>query len=419
MSTQFLIDSPDPRAEAGLKVRLAIDSSRNIHLVYLVSSPPNFTMSHAIGTPGQVSLLLIGGNPVASQSYSWKVFDDVLPSATVSPFLPFDLAVDSHDVPHLCFQGMASRSIGDVRHGMWNGSVFSSEVVTSPSAPTFDLTDIAMTIGSDDSIHMAFADDAQGLQYATRASGAKGFTVETVEPRPGNYDKVSVATGAHGKVAISYLADVDPNRPGIAMNYAEKTPPGHWTRDTVVPPSIGAAGFFFSPGSAQTEVPNSLVLDQNGVPHIVFFLAAPLPAPSGIRHTTWTSAGFGFWANGGFGELIEESAAASHAKLMIDKNNALHVAYQAFQSGAGTAGDLRFATRTVSNWASATVDSARNSGWSVSAAMDPQSAEPQIAYGAEFGGSGAMMLRHAWALDIVRIPFPHKRPKVNIVRRPG
>jgi hypothetical protein len=43
-----------------------------------------------------------------------------------------------------------------------------------------------------------------------------------------------------------------------------------------------------------------------------------------------------------------------------------------------------------------------NSGWAISATIDPTSGVPHIAY-----GNGAFELKHPWALDLIRVPrFP-------------
>src|SRR5262249_6787629 len=147
-----------------------------------------------------------------------------------------------------------------------------------------------------------------------------------------------------GETGITYIVE---GHTGFQLIYAEKRPSG-WIRDTADPDT---APFAVSAGPEQ--ITNSLVIDANGVPHIAFFGGGP--GGPGIRHATWTTAGRGFWAISGFGELVDKNGQPSLAKILLDKNNVLHIAYQASQGPASTT-ELRFATRTVSGWATTTVD---------------------------------------------------------------
>jgi hypothetical protein len=414
MSTQWISEVPDMTAGAGLNIRMTIDSARNVHVAYVVNNQLNYR----IGSPGQVIVVLGGGGSlVGIQTYQWVRHDNVLPSSAWSvPTPQFDLAVDSKGRAHLCFQGIEMQDhmmLGDVQHAVWNGSAFVSEDVLPASAASTLLSGLAMTIASDDSVHIAFSDNHLGLQYATRVHDADPFQLAVVDNRASNFSNLSIAVGSGGKTGISYIFDPGSN---AQLIYAEKMPAG-WLLDTAVP---GPITFGTSAWAAALSLPlvgtNSLVIDPNGIPHIAFFNGGP--GGPGIRHVTWTTAGRGFWAFAGFGELVDQSGLASPAKMLLDKNNVLHIAYQASAGPAGTTSQLRFATRTVSGWATGTVDPSMNSGWSIAAAMDP-SGEPHIAYGFEFSGVGAFLLKHTWALDLIRIPFPHKKQPINIVRRPG
>ena len=45
--------------------------------------------------------------------------------------------------------------------------------------------------------------------------------------------------------------------------------------------------------------------------------------------------------------------------------------------------------------------------------MDPKTGEPHIAYGFEFSGFGAFLLKHTWAIDLIRIAWPQKKRPIN------
>ena len=414
MSTQWIAEVPDMTAGSGLNIRMAIDSARNVHLAYVVNNQLNYR----IGTPGPIAILFIGGTLVPSQTYQWTRHDNVLPSSAWSvPSPQFDLAVDSRNRAHLCFQGIEMQDhmmLGDVQHAVWNGAAFVSADVLPANAPSTSLSALAMTIASDDSVHIAFSDNTMGVRYATHAHDADPFQLANIDTRAGAYSNMSISVGSGGKAGISYIFDPGSN---AQLIFAEKMPTT-WLLDTAVPGPMTLGSNSWAAGLGLPRVgTNSLVIDPSGVPHIAFFNDGP--GGPGIRHVTWTSAGRGFWAVAGFGELVDPSGLASSAKILLDQNNALHIAYQASPAPGGTTTQLRFATRTVSGWASVVVDPSMNSGWSISAALAPNG-EPHIAYGFEFSGVGAFLLKHAWAVDIVRIPFfPHnKKPPIHIVRRP-
>jgi hypothetical protein len=314
-------------------------------------------------------------------------------------------------------------TLGDVQHAVWDSStsIFVSRDVLPANAASTVLSGITMTIAKDDFIRIAFSDNQLGLQYATRAHASDpardsdAFQLTNIETRGGDFSNLSIAVGSGGKTGMSYFF----NLPGLdaQLIYAEEMPSG-WVRDTADPGPItfgqitGSSGISVLP----PEGANSLVIDANGVPHIAFFGGGP--GGPGIRYSTWTAAGRFSWAIAGYGELIDKDGQPSSAKILLDKSNVLHVAYQASQGPAATTTELRFATRTVSGWSMETVDPSINSGWAISAAIHPTTGEPHIAYGFESMGMGTFELKHTWALDLIRIPFPHKRPPINIVTRP-
>ncbi len=416
MSTLWLADVLDTTAGSGLNIRMTIDSDKNIHLAYIM----NNQLTYKIGTPGQIGLQFRAGFFVPIQTYQWARHDNVLPSFAWGLSSPFDLAVDSNNMAHLCFQGIELQDhmmLGDLQHAVWDGSTFVTADVLSPFAASTFLSGLAMTITNDDSVHIAFSDNQLGLRYATRAHASDPFQLEDVDTRGGTFSNLSIAVGSGGNTGISYIFKLAGTGNDPLLMYAEKMP-SKWLLDLAFsgPMTFGPGAWAAGLGLPNVGT-NSLVIDPNGVPHIAFFNAG-LGSP-GIHHGTWTTAGRGSWALGGFGELIDQAGLPDTAKLLLDKNNVLHIAYQA-SPNAGNTSELRFATRTVSSWATATVDPSVDSGWSIAAALHPITGEPHIAYGFEASGVGsAFSLKHSWALDILRIPFPppphKKRP---ILQRP-
>jgi hypothetical protein len=417
MSTQWISEVPDMRADSGLNIRMAIDSAANLHVAYLV----NHQLTYAISNPGPPALLFTGGMPLIRQTYQWTRHDNVLPSSEWGiPSPPFDLAVDSNNRAHLCFQGIEMTDhmmLGDLQHAVWDGSQFVSADVLPANNPSISLSGLAMTIAKDDSVHIAFAPshNQAGLWYATRANSSAAFQRVEVDSQAGSITNLSIAVGSSGQVGISYILDLTGHDPSLM--YAEKTSSG-WLLDTAVPAPLTFGTNTWAIGLALPNMgTSSLVIDAGGVPHIAFFNDGP--GGPGIRHVTWTSAGRHFWTLSGFGELVDAMGLPSTAKILLDKNNALHIAYQAMPGPGSNSSQLRFATRTIAGWAPATVDASTNSGWSISAAIDPKNVEPHIVYGFEFSGFGAFLLKHTWAVDMARLPFPPpKHPRRKILQRP-
>jgi hypothetical protein len=416
MSTQWIPEVPDMRADSGIDIRMAIDSAGNVHVAYIV----NHQLTYAIGSPGAISLVLLGGLPVLFQTYQWTRHDNVLPSMEWSiPSPPFDLAVDSNNRAHLCFQGIETTdhmTLGDVQHAIWDGSRFESADVLPANAPSISLSGIAMAIASDDSVHIAYAGSNTSLSYATRAHDADPFQRVEVDARTDRITNLSIAVGSSGQVGISYIIDQAGNN-SLSVVYAEKQA-GGWILDTAVPAPLSFGSTMWGAGLSLPNLgTSSLVIDPNGVPHIACFNDGP--GGPGLRHVTWTTAGRGFWTMGGFGELVDAMALPFVARMLLDKNNALHIAYQALSGTGATTSQLRFATRTIAGWATTTADATINSGWSASAAINPKNGEPHIAYGFEFSGFGALLLKHTWAVDTTRIPFPPKHKPIKIIKRPS
>src|SRR5262249_55018912 len=104
----------------------------------------------------------------------------------------------------------------------------------------------------------------------------------------------------------------------------------------------------------------------------------------------------------------------SPASILVDQSGVLHIVYQA-QGPIGM--ELRLATRAGSGpWLTGTVDAGLSSGFAVSAAMNPNG-QPHIAYGYIPFVNGWLALKHTFSVNVM--PFPRKRPKRPIPRRPG
>jgi hypothetical protein len=283
---------------------------------------------------------------------------------------------------------------------------------------------VRMTIGKDDSVHIAYAlpTDQHGkatLKYATRAGAAKDtdpFQLTVIDNRSGRFSNVSIANSG-GKTAVSYITEAWGNPNSFILIYAEKTSPTVWTTEVAdpgpmasgLPPNVAGA-YFADQGT------NSLVLDTNGAPHIAYFNDG-----LGIRHGTRAPTSGSSWVSdsqGRPGEPVDAAGQASPASILLDQSGVLHIAYQA-QGPIGM--ELRYATRAGSGpWVTGTVDAGLNSGFAVSAALNPNG-QPHIAYGYIPFANGLLELKHtfSFSVNLTLERFPVKRPKRPIPRRPG
>jgi hypothetical protein len=418
MTILFVSEDPDPTFGSGENIRLCIDATGKLHLVYT----ENNQLTYATATPGPFTLVMTGTGPLITQKYQYDFHHNVVPGFGWGVMSLFDLAVDSQGTAHICFQGVQSidhMNLGDVQHAVWNGNQFVSMDILAANAPSVSLNGIAMTIAKNDSVHIAFCDQF-GLHYAMRAPQASSFQVlEDVDTTQGsNISTLSIAVGSGGTTGISYIfRQAQAPSSDFQLRFAQRMGSAKWLLDTADPgplpdtPAIAGLGVFPMPGA------NSLIIDANGVPHIAY-----CDAGFRIRHGTWTAAGQGFWAvsPSGNGELVDQAGEASPVKILLDKNNGVHIAYQASPQGAGVAAtmtNLRLATRTVSGWATATADPSPISGWAISAAMHPVSGEPHIAHGFGLSLTSTFQLRHTWAVDLLRVPLPKKKRPINIIEQ--
>lgn len=415
MTILFISDSPDSRPGSGENVRTCIDPAGTIHLAYTV----NGQLTYATSSPGQFVLVSTGvGVPFITQAYQYTLHDNAMQSPLAWDSVSvFDLAVDSQGRAHLAFQGIEltdHMALGDVQHAVFDKGTnqFVSMDVLPANAPSVALRGIAMTIAKDDSVHIAYSDQF-GLHYATRGANETDFHLQDVDTQQVGTSRCfnpSIAVGSGGTIGISYMFSNPPNQQPfgdfVQLRYAQKKTATTWIVDTADQGPL--------PGPILGDIAcNSLVIDANGVPHIAY-------CDSGmrIRHGTWTAAGQGFWVVGPFGngEIVDPAGSPAPTKVLLDKNNNLHIAYRS--SGQGV--NVIVATRTISGWAPAIADASTNSGWSISAAMHPKTGGPHIAYGCPLATatSGTLQLKHSWALDLTREPIHKKKPPINITKRP-
>jgi hypothetical protein len=415
MSVYWIAELPDNRPYTGSDTRIAIDSGGVVHLLYVIGNIPS-SLRYAEGTPGQFAIFQHAGMPIGEaigQTYSWWTTDINYPA--VSQEL-FDLAVDSKGGPHLCFVGQLSGGSQDsVIHAVWDETAgeFARTVVVHRGAGG-----LAMTLAKDDSVHIAYVVYGvipnQGvLFYATRARESDPFNVEEVDQLTGLISNLSIAVGSAGKIGISYIF-APQGTPQFFLRYAETTA-GGWRTDTAAGPTvIGVPPYV--PGAYFSEIgTNSLVIDGNGVPHIAYFADG-----LGLRHATWTSAGWGNWLTSrpGPGETVDPAGQSLGAKILLDQSNVLHIAYQAKLPGGTT--ELRLATSpALGGWATTTIDPSVNSGWGISAALG-KTGLPHISYGFFPMANGPLTLKHIYALNIPMLPPPPwhkmKRPIIPLPR---
>lgn len=415
MLIQFISDSPDAAATpfppgrpgSGDNVRMCIDYSGTIHLAYTV----NNELTYATSSPGQFILVpTILGTPRFTRAYQWTLHDNAVPSPwSWDSISLFDLAVDSQGRAHLAFQGVEQTdhmTLGDVQHAVWDRAQaqFVSANILAPGALSVVLTGIAITIANDDSVHIAYADQF-GLHYATRGAGQTSFQLHDVDTQNGTRFNLSIAVSSGGTTGISYKFSSPPSQQSssgaVQLRYAQKMTATSWILDTAdqgpLPPAVlGEIGS------------NSLVIDAAGIPHIAYCDGAMR-----VRHGTWTAAGQGFWVAGPFGngQIVDMLGSPNPTKIMLDKQGNLYIAYQSSGQNVMFATTLGFP-----GWGSVTADATSGSGWSISAAIDPKSGEPHIAYGFSLGA--AMELKHEWGLNLMVEPPPRppKKPPINIVK---
>jgi hypothetical protein len=417
MTTVFIADVPGFPAspfgvpDSGFINAIAIDAELRAHVAFvsnIATGGGDNTLTYAIGTPDG-PLQVFGHQPfIMLKQYQWQFFA-VLPPAQWTVLSLFDLALDSQGRAHLCFSEEDTDDhvqTPNLKHGVFNeaNNQFDFSVVQRSSFAT----GLAMTIAKDDSVHIAFADDL-GLHHATLAKGANSFQVEDVDKQqPATIRDVSIAVGSGGQIGISYLFLLTgPNTLGLQLRYAEKMPTG-WIKDTADPGPISTA-----PMNSMHPGANSLVIDGFGLPHIAYFSGS-----RGLCHGTRTIPGQFFWAmsGSGNGEVVDATGQSTPAKILLDSNNVLHIAYQAMTPTGTTV--LRFATRaTAGTWGMVTVDASANCGWGTSAALDPKGM-PHFAYGFTPIPNGLIALKHMYAVNVSLIPIPQPHKKRPILKRP-
>jgi hypothetical protein len=417
MATVFIADvpgfpaSPFGVADSGSINAIAIDAELRVHVAFVSNVATGGganTLTYAIGTPDG-PLQVFGHAPlILLKQYQWQ-FHAVLPPAQWTIVSLFDLALDSQGRAHLCFsdEGMDDDAqTPDLKHAVWDekNSQFDLTVVQQSSFAS----GLAMTIAKGDSVHIGFSDDL-GLHYATQTKAANSFHVEDVDTqRPATIRDVSIAVGSGGQIGISYLFLSGANSLGIQLRFAQKMPAA-WIVDTADPGPVSTA-----PMDSMHPGTNSLVIDGFGLPHIAYFSAG-----RGLCHGTRTTPGQFFWAmsGSGNGEVVDPTGTSTPAKILLDSNNVLRIAYQGL-TPAGTT-DLRFATRATSGtWGMVTVDPSTNCGWGTSAAMDPNGM-PHFAYGFTPIVNGLIALKHTYAVNLTLMQIPQPRKKRPILRRPG
>jgi hypothetical protein len=423
MPIQFIADVPDSAAisrgvaDSGVINKIAIDAQFRAHVAFvsnIATGGGDNTLTYAIGTPDG-PLQFFGFQPlIVLKQYQWQFFA-VVPPAQWDILSLFDLALDSAGRAHLCYAEMDTfdhAPAPNLKHAVWNAanSQFDSSVVQNSSFAT----GLAMTIAADDSVHVAFSDDL-GLHYATQARGANSFQLAVVNnQQPATVRDVSIAVGSTGQIGISYIFQTTgANTLGFQLRYAQKMPAG-WTVDTADPGPLNSGNTWLMdvlhPGA------NSLLIDGFGVPHIAYFSAS-----RGLCHATRTVPGQFFWtvSPSGNGELVDAAGQATSAKILLDSNNVLHIAYQAKNQTGAT--EVRFATRaTAGTWGTLTVDSTSTCGWGTSAAMDSKGL-PHFIYGFTPIINGLIALKHMYTYQYAqdRLPIHCKKPTKPILTRPN
>ena len=177
MALQFFADLPDTAGRSGTHLKLAVDSTGTLHLAYIALNASNqVVLRHAVGIP-QRALIRVGGFFV-DVSYQWSHVD-VLALPPGLPDVQFDLAVDSHGTPHICFESTREDDhvlVPELLHLALDGSM-PDHVFDFSSMGGFGL---AMTITNDDSIHIALSGEV-GLRHAVQNRNASAFQVEPEE----------------------------------------------------------------------------------------------------------------------------------------------------------------------------------------------------------------------------------------------
>jgi hypothetical protein len=176
MAVYWIADLPDRSGSSnGSHTRIAIDGASNVHLLYVDGITSS--LMHAIGTPQSLLVAPRAGGVTIYGGYQWTL-EDLEGASYSDPNYYYsdsdlnDLAIDSKGRLHLCLFNMSQLS-----HSVWDDSA-GQFVLTPVELRLGSLGDVRMTIGKDDSVHIAYAlpTDQHGkatLKYATRAGAAK------------------------------------------------------------------------------------------------------------------------------------------------------------------------------------------------------------------------------------------------------
>ena len=404
----WIAELPDNSPYTGTTTRIAVDSGGVVHLVYV--NPTTVSLRYAKGKLDTFFIFETDLGTRIGLKYKWTITEIEPPWADWNSL---DLAVDSKGRAHLCFIGELPGSVlATLIHAVWDetaGQFARTEVVHIGGT-----SGLAMTIAKDDSVHIAYVGTKSNqavLKYATRARDSDPFYLEDVDTLDPFYliSNLSIAAGPGGKIGISYIIQ-NPSHDDFQLDYAEQTANG-WRKASFgwgvmgLPPNVPGAYFNEQRGT------NSLVFDVSGVPHIAHFADG-----LGLRHATFTSPSW----NNFLIETVDGAGQCVPAKILLDQRNVLHIAYQAQLSGGTT--ELRLATQSFAllgpPWTTATIDPSVNSGWGISAALDP-TGQPHISYGFFPMANGSLDLKHIYAVNITALPWPGhkiKRPFIPLPR---
>jgi hypothetical protein len=225
------------------------------------------------------------------------------------------------------------------KQGQWTieSTPFGEHVLQSPSRDASG----EIAVDSNGVVHFAYIDNVGsglGLKHATKASGAGNWSIETVDPEVmSNLESVSIGIDSNNKVHIAYFA----GQSSTSLSYANNVS-GTWNLESLaeIESYDGLKDF-------------DLALDSQNKIHVCY--RTHIPAESEyVLYCMQNSPG------GWVSEMVDngntgapENTSAGHSlQLLIDENDALHLAYY-LQVGSENK-YIRYATNASSTWQFAT-----------------------------------------------------------------
>jgi hypothetical protein len=248
-----------------------------------------------------------------------------------------DLALDSHEKPHIAFQ---DNNAGQIHYAYKGNSGWQDEIIANGWGPSLALDD-------QDYPHLAYSDE-WGMQYAYQ--DAQGWHFDTLD---NNFSLLpSLVLDESGKAHLSYHR----RNPNDIM-YAVQTDSG-WTLQPVE-------------NSGEFGDSSSLALDGDGRPHIGYYKNIDIETGE-LKYAYWNGASWEI-------TIVDSDEDPGHeVSIALSAQGIPMISYRSGDRHNGAA--LRFAYPDGSQWYTQTVDAEGDrNGYYSSLALDGQG-QPHISY---------------------------------------